>query len=134
LTLSLLLHGAVSTGALASVVDISPNYASITIGIVSTFAIMTGFVSPIMVGYITQDKQSIEAWQHIFEITAAMLISCGAIYVLFFDASLQPWNNSTTKDTRELVPLRNDEKEEQRTNDTCGSLHKCEKLSLPSHT
>ena len=97
LVLSLTLHGAVSTAALASMVDISPNYASITLGIVSTVATITGFVSPIVVGYITFENQSIEAWQHIFEICSAMLIVCGLIYVFFNDASLQPWNKSAKK-------------------------------------
>lgn len=105
LTLSLLMHGAVSSGALPSVVDISPNYASITLGIVSTIAIISGFVSPIIVGYITFENQSVEAWQQIFGIAAAMLIICGLIYVLFFDASIEPWNNTTTKSSKELEPL-----------------------------
>lgn len=108
LTLSLALHGAVSTGVLASIVDISPNYASITLGIVSTVAIITGFVSPIVVGYITFENQSIQAWQHIFEICAALLIICGVIYVIFNDASLQEWNKSYEDDVdgKELKPLK----------------------------
>jgi nitrate/nitrite transporter NarK len=106
LTLSMLFHGAVSSGALASVVDISPNYASIVLGIVSTFGIATGFISPIIVGYITFENQSVTAWQHIFEICGAMLISCGLVYIFFFDASLQPWN--APKPSKELEPLTNE--------------------------
>lgn len=107
LTLSLAMHGAVSTGPLASIVDISPNYASITLGIVSTVAIITGFVSPIVVGFITFENQSIKAWQHIYEICAAMLIVLGIIYVIFNDASLQPWNSppKPQDDAKELTPL-----------------------------
>lgn len=112
LTFSLLLHGAVSSGALASVVDISPNYASINLGIVSTIAIASGFISPIVVGYMTYENQSVEAWQHIYEISAVMLIVCGLVYVLFFDASLQPWNNPTTRSSKELEPLTSKNKEE----------------------
>lgn len=107
LTLSLMLHGAVSTGTLSSIVDIGPNFAGITLGIVSTVAIITGFVSPIIVGYITFENQSIEAWQHIFEITAAMLIVCGAIYIWLNDTTLQPWNRTpkAMEFPKELMPL-----------------------------
>lgn len=112
LTISLSMHGAVSTGPLASIVDISPNYASITLGIVSTVAIITGFVSPIVVGYITFENQSVEAWQHIFQICAAMLIVPGIVYVLFNDATLQPWNSPRAKDEhKEMTPLNKSEEE-----------------------
>jgi MFS family permease len=97
LTLSLALQGAVSTGALSSMVDIAPNYAGITLGIVSTISIMTGFVSPIMVGYITFGNQSVQAWKKIFEISAGMTLSCGIIYMIFNDTSVQPWNRGYTK-------------------------------------
>lgn len=100
-----MLHGAVSSGVLASVVDISPNYASINLGIISTVAILTGFISPIIVGYITYENQSVEAWQHIYEICGALLIGCGLAYVLFFDASLQPWNSQKQNELKELKQL-----------------------------
>jgi hypothetical protein len=48
LTISLSLHGAVSTGVLASMIDNSPNYSGIVMGITSTIAIISGFVSPIV--------------------------------------------------------------------------------------
>lgn len=97
-TLSLALHGAVSTGALASMVDIAPNYAGLTMGLASTVAIMSGFVSPIIVGYITYENQSILAWQRIFEIGAGMALSCGIIYMIFNDTSVQPWNRGQSED------------------------------------
>lgn len=46
LTISLSLHGAVSTGVLAGMIDNSPNYSGIILGITGTIAIISGFVSP----------------------------------------------------------------------------------------
>lgn len=92
LTLSLILHGAVSAGTLASMVDIAPNFAGITLGIVSTITIIPGFVSPIVVGYITFENQSVAAWQRIFEISAGMLLVSGMLYIWLNDTALQPWN------------------------------------------
>lgn len=117
LALSLACHGATSAGTLSSMVDIAPNFAGITLGIVSSIAIMSGFVSPILVGYITFENQSVGAWQHIFEICAAMLLVCGALYMWLNDTSLQPWN-SPAKPTgpKELAMLNEsyeDEEEEE---------------------
>ena len=93
LTVSLMLHGAVSSGPLASIVDISPNFAGVSLGINSSFSILTGFISPRIVGYLTMGRQSsIEPWQHVFEICAAMQLICGILYLLFSDSSLQEWN------------------------------------------
>jgi len=110
LTLSLMLHGAVSTGVLASVVDLAPNYAGVVLGVNTTISIMTGFVSPIIVGYITFENNSITAWQHIFEICAAMVLVCGAVFIFFGDSTLQKWNNLSKEDhnekePREMMPL-----------------------------
>jgi MFS family permease len=93
LTISLMLHGAVSSGALASVVDISPNFSGISLGINSSFSVMTGYISPLIVGYLTNGRQtSIEPWKYVFEICATMQIICGILYLLFSDSSLQEWN------------------------------------------
>lgn len=93
LTISLMLHGAVSSGALASVVDISPNFAGVSLGINSSFSVFTGFVSPLIVGYLTFGRQnSIEPWKFVFAICATMQIICGILYLLFSDSSLQEWN------------------------------------------
>jgi MFS family permease len=107
MSLSLMLHGSVTTGALSSIVDIAPNYAGITLGIISTVSIMTGFLSPYIVGWITFENQSIVAWQHIYEICAGMLLVCGLAYVLFNDTSTQPWNKVAVPvvNAPELAPL-----------------------------
>lgn len=64
----------------------------VTLGIVSTITIIPGFISPIVVGYITFENQSVSAWQHIFEISAGMLLISGTMYIWLNDTSLQPWN------------------------------------------
>lgn len=107
LTISLMLHGAVSSGALASVVDISPNFAGILLGINSTFSVLTGYISPYIVGLLTLNRQSsLESWQHVFEIAASMQIVCGVLYLLFSDSSLQEWNKPQNLPLD--IPLEND--------------------------
>lgn len=53
LTLATAVHGAVSTGPLASIVDIAPNYAGIVLGISGMIGVLPGFISPIIVGKLT---------------------------------------------------------------------------------
>lgn len=114
MSLSLGLYGSVSAGPLSAIVDIAPNFSGISMGIVSSVALMSGFVSPIIVGYVTFENQSIDAWKHIFEISAGMLIVCGSIYIWFCETSIQSWNkiqheaetNENDELDKELAPLK----------------------------
>lgn len=53
LTIATALHGAVSTGALASIVDISPNFSGVVLGLSGMLGVLPGFISPYIVGYLT---------------------------------------------------------------------------------
>jgi uncharacterized membrane protein len=53
------------------------------------------------VGYLTYGNTTVEAWQHIFEICAVIMILSGLVYVLFNDAALQSWNKQIPKETLE---------------------------------
>ncbi|EDW01400.1 sialin [Drosophila grimshawi] len=95
LTVATMFHGAVSSGPLASMVDLSPNYAGIVLGVSGMIGVMPGFISPFIVGILTQGNQTMEAWNHVFMLSAAMLIGSGILYVLFSESTLQPWNSGS---------------------------------------
>lgn len=90
-------HGAVSTGPLSAIIDISPNYAGILLGIVNSFCAIPGWIGPIIVSYLTFENQSVERWQYVFIICSAMLILSGLTFILFSDSSRQEWNQSMPK-------------------------------------
>ncbi|KAH8333412.1 hypothetical protein KR074_007908, partial [Drosophila pseudoananassae] len=92
-TVATMFHGAVSSGPLASMVDLSPNYAGIVLGVSGMIGGMPGFISPWIVGQLTNDNQTMEAWKNVFLISSAMLTCSGIIYVLFSESTLQPWNS-----------------------------------------
>ncbi|XP_034229962.1 sialin-like [Thrips palmi] len=98
LTAATAANGAVSTGALASMVDISPNFASIVLGINGVVTVLPGFISPIVVGALTYQNQSVEQWRIVFCITAAMLLVTGVAYVLFGRSEVQPWNEPADRE------------------------------------
>lgn len=56
LVLATSVHGAVTTGPLANLVDISPNYSGITLGLTGLFAVLPGFISPYIVGQLTMNN------------------------------------------------------------------------------
>lgn len=59
LALANMLHGGISSGQLASLIDMGPNFSGITMGIASFFILWPGFVSPYVVGKITLGNVSI---------------------------------------------------------------------------
>lgn len=56
LALGTMTHGAVSTGPLANIVDLSPNHAGVLLGITGMIGVIPGFVSPVIVGYLTNNN------------------------------------------------------------------------------
>uniref|UniRef100_A0A182KC62 Major facilitator superfamily (MFS) profile domain-containing protein n=1 Tax=Anopheles christyi TaxID=43041 RepID=A0A182KC62_9DIPT len=91
LTLATTVHGAVSTGPLANLVDMSPRYAGILLGFSGMITVVPGFVSPIIVGML--GNHTVEQWRIIFLITSGTLIICGLLYMAFADSTLQSWNS-----------------------------------------
>ncbi|XP_037947382.1 sialin-like [Teleopsis dalmanni] len=98
LTIATMVHGAVSSGPLASIVDIAPNYAGIVLGISGMIGVLPGFISPYIVGVLTLGNQSFESWKNVFIICAVMLIGSGVLYMLFAESTLQKWNSNSSQD------------------------------------
>ncbi|XP_069705481.1 sialin-like [Periplaneta americana] len=101
--------GAVSTGPLPSFVDISPNFASIMLGISNMVSVIPGFVSPFIVGILTYQNQTVGQWQLVFYISTVMLVVPGVLYQFFSSAELQEWNSATEEeqdyDLKKMEPL-----------------------------
>lgn len=85
-------NGAISASTLSSFVDLSPNYASILLGLANMIIAWTGFISPAIVGTLTNNNQTVGQWRLVFLIAAANSIVGGIIYILFGTSKEQPWN------------------------------------------
>lgn len=59
LTMASTIQGAVAAGPLANILDISPNYASVIMGLVGMITVAPGFLSPMIVGVFTLNNVSI---------------------------------------------------------------------------
>ncbi|XP_018006492.2 sialin [Hyalella azteca] len=84
--------GACYSGHLCSHVDLAPCYAGTLMGLTNTFGTIPGFASPAVTGAITNDNQTLAAWQTVFLISAAITGATALIYILTISADIQPWN------------------------------------------
>lgn len=85
-------NGAISASTLASFVDLSPNYASVLLGFCGMVVVMTGFISPIIVGVLTNNNQTVGQWHIVFLIAGANAIAGCLIYMFGGTSKEQPWN------------------------------------------
>ncbi|CAF1911314.1 unnamed protein product [Rotaria magnacalcarata] len=87
--------GLYSCGALISHLDVASNYAGTLAGITNCLGTIPDFVGPYVVGAITNNNQTIEAWGLIFNISACIDAFCCVAYCILFNGDEQPWNRTT---------------------------------------
>ncbi|OAD51893.1 Vesicular glutamate transporter 2 [Eufriesea mexicana] len=85
-------NGAISAGTLASFIDLSPNYASLLLGLCGMVVIGCGFISPLVVGILTENNQTISQWRLVFIIAAVNSIVGSIMFLAFGTSEEQPWN------------------------------------------
>lgn len=72
------------------------------------FCVIPGFISPIIVSYLTFENQTVESWKIVFLITSFILVISGTIYVIFSDSRRRDWNRGKIK-TQKLIKTRDGE-------------------------
>jgi len=86
-----------ATGYAVNILDIAPKFAGIIIGFSNVFGSMPGFISPMLVGYLTTQNTATE-WQLIFWITAFVYLIGVIFFAIFVSGDLQPWNTVKTEE------------------------------------
>ncbi|XP_072398707.1 sialin-like isoform X1 [Diabrotica undecimpunctata] len=116
LSLAVAVNGAVSTGALATLVDISPNYSAILLGIVNSAVALVGFCTPAVVGFFTFQNQTTAQWQKVFWVCTVFLVSTCIFFVLFSKAEVASWNNpvQSMPETEMMVINRDGDEKKKR--------------------
>ncbi|KAL1518097.1 hypothetical protein ABEB36_001772 [Hypothenemus hampei] len=92
IVLSLTFNGASTITNLANSQDLAPNFAGSLYGIANCIGSTTGFISPMVVGYLTAEHNGLSEWHLIFFIGAAVYIGCGIIFIIFGSGEIQTWN------------------------------------------
>lgn len=90
LTLSSSLGGVSASGFNINHLDIAPSYAGILLGITNTFATIPGMVGPVIARGLTE-QNTIEEWQIVFYIAAAIDVFGAIFYAVFGKGTVQSW-------------------------------------------
>ncbi|KAF8787702.1 sialin-like [Argiope bruennichi] len=75
--------------------DMTINFAGTLMGIISTLASTSGFITPLVVGSLTSTEQSLSQWNMVMYISAGIVFSSGIIFALFGSAKIQEWDKIT---------------------------------------
>ncbi|XP_035828102.1 sialin [Aplysia californica] len=102
LTLSVSLASFNGGGFSVNHLDLSPRFAGILLGLTNTVATIPGFVSPALVGYLTDGNETRAQWQIVFYVAASIYALGALIFALLARGVEQPWSKS--HDTEFLVP------------------------------
>ncbi|XP_060803924.1 vesicular glutamate transporter 1 [Amyelois transitella] len=99
LTLGVACSGFAISGYNVNHLDIAPRYASILMGLSNGIGTIAGFLVPIVIDYITQDKENhekaITEWRAVFLMGATVHFIGITIYGIFASGELQPWAEPT---------------------------------------
>ncbi|XP_046849917.1 vesicular glutamate transporter 1-like [Xenia sp. Carnegie-2017] len=79
-----------SSGPGANLVELAPKYSSVLMGISNFACNITGFISPEVVGSLTEHG-NIQQWAIVFYITAAIEVFGMLLYLVFGSSEKQPW-------------------------------------------
>ncbi|GIX82935.1 hypothetical protein CDAR_209881 [Caerostris darwini] len=91
LCLGMFLNGFVYSGYNITHVDMSPDLAGVLYGITNTIANTGGIVSPMIVGILTANGETVENWNAVFFITVSVYVVCALFYAVFASAEHQSW-------------------------------------------
>ncbi|KAH8306002.1 hypothetical protein KR018_009811, partial [Drosophila ironensis] len=119
MTISVGFNSGATIGSSLNTIDLSPNHASILMGIVNTGANMVPIVTPLVVGLIVKDDTNRSEWQIVFIIASVLFLIGNCVFLIFGSAVSQPWDaedflqsqdSEGAKKPRKIEPLAIDKK------------------------
>ncbi|XP_068137593.1 sialin [Hyperolius riggenbachi] len=99
LTLSTTLGGMSIAGYSINHLDIAPTFAGLLLGITNSFATIPGMVGPV-IGKILTHENTVEQWQMVFYISAAINLFGALFFAVFASGTVQIWSVVTNKAPR----------------------------------
>ncbi|GFN92514.1 vesicular glutamate transporter 3 [Plakobranchus ocellatus] len=87
----------------------------ILLGISNTFAAIPGFVSPLLVGALTNNNQTRGQWQIVFYITSVIYVLGAVVYIFLAQGEALPWGqlSSATTDAPGSTAINETDTEEE---------------------
>ncbi|XP_017053603.1 putative inorganic phosphate cotransporter [Drosophila ficusphila] len=92
MTISVGVNSGATIGTSLNTIDLSPNHASILMGIVNTAANVVPIVTPLIVGIIVEEDSNRSEWQIVFIIASVIFLFGNLVFIIFGSAVSQPWD------------------------------------------
>jgi len=70
--------------------ELAPQYAGVSMGLSNTLGSLPGVISPILTGFLVQNKLASE-WRMVFYIAAAISLFGAIVFGIFASGVEQPW-------------------------------------------
>ncbi|XP_071945991.1 sialin-like [Antedon mediterranea] len=77
--------------------DLSSKYAGIIVGIATTFASISAFIVPVILGKLTENNNTFKQWSFIFIMNAAILLFGMVFFLIFAKGEVQDWSKEDTE-------------------------------------
>lgn len=72
-------------------IDLAPDFAGAVMGLTNCVSNTAGIFAPLVVGYLTENNETIARWNAVFYISAAMCALGAVAFLVFGTAEVQPW-------------------------------------------
>ncbi|XP_045108565.1 putative inorganic phosphate cotransporter [Portunus trituberculatus] len=92
LCLGFFFNGAITIGVFANKAEVSLHFAGTVSGLGNMSANVMSFVVPLVVGAITNNQQTLLAWQKVFWTCIPLYVVCELFFFVFVSTSRQPWD------------------------------------------
>ncbi|KAL7643370.1 UNVERIFIED_CONTAM: hypothetical protein RMT77_006662 [Armadillidium vulgare] len=86
------LSGASASGCYSSNADISRRFTGTIYGFTLTFALLPGFITPLVISLLLNHFEAVLAWKILFLLSSILAASTNLIYIIFFKTEIQPWD------------------------------------------
>lgn len=83
--------GMIYAGFQVNILDIAPRYAGIVMGISNSIGSAAGFLSPMLVGFITQNK-TVQDWRTVFWLTLLLYIIGSVVFCALVSEEREEWD------------------------------------------
>lgn len=97
ITLCIAFMGLFYPGVKVNAIDLGPNYAGATMGLVNGIGSSAGILAPILCGYIASES-TLEQWRSVFWVAFAILTVTSVIFIIWGSGDKQDWNDPDPND------------------------------------
>ncbi|KAJ9591413.1 hypothetical protein L9F63_002019, partial [Diploptera punctata] len=97
-------------GSLTNHLDLGSNFAGTTSGISTTISGVSSIISPLIVGALTNDNQTLTQWHIVFYIAIGIALFGYVFFMIFGTVEEQPWNKigcENTESEKQEISLEN---------------------------